>query len=34
MKEFKLLENKSVEESEHVILNSWGSINEIFNRQI
>ncbi len=34
MKEFKLLENKSVEESEQVILNSWGSINEILNRQI
>ena len=34
MKEFKLLENKSVEESEQVILNSWGNINEILNRQI
>lgn len=34
MKEFKLLENKPVEESEQLVLNSWGSINEILNRQI
>jgi len=34
MKEFKLLENKPVEETENEVLKSWGSVNDILDKTL
>lgn len=34
MKQYKLLENKPVEETENEVLSSWGSVNDILNETI